>query len=283
MRVPRTLKILGLLLAGSLLGGSAFAASSVITSSDIKDETIQNRDIDKGVITMNRFAKSTQDKINKAAAPGAGGAAGAQGRRAGPAGATGAQGPAGPQGVQGPPGAAAAAEFGVATVFVHRLPNAEPTRFAVLSVPLGTPGGTTTSGQFRFSCAANQAPCKVSLGAAVISPSKPSGTLGFVARVTIHKEDGPNAAIHICEYADGPPGSVNRVPNLAAAETDMQTPRNLAIGGTLDCGSTQTRPASGVVKDIWVPAASNGTSTAFYDVWVTVGYGDGPAAGRRLR
>ena len=178
MRVPRTLQIPALLIVGSLLGGTAFAASSVITSGDIKDETIQNRDIDKGVITMNRFAQSTQDKINEAATPGPGGGAGSPGPAgpqgpAGPTGATGAQGPAGPQGVQGPPGAAAAAEFGVATVFVHRLPNAAPTRFSVLSVPLGTPGGTTTSGQFRFSCAADQAPCKVSLGAAVISPTSP--------------------------------------------------------------------------------------------------------------
>ena len=38
MRVPRTLKILGLLLVGSMLGGTAFgAAESVITSKDIKD------------------------------------------------------------------------------------------------------------------------------------------------------------------------------------------------------------------------------------------------------
>jgi hypothetical protein len=288
MRVSRTLKIVALLTVGSLLGGTAFAAKSVITSSDIKDESIQNRDIDKGVITMNRFAQSTQDKINQAATSGPGGATGSPGAAgpqgpAGPAGATGAQGPAGPQGVQGPKGDAAAAEFGVATLYVHRLPNPEPTRFAVLSVPLGTPGGTTTSGQFRFSCTPAQAPCKVSLGAAVISPNPEQ--LGFFPRITIQKEDSPTAPMKFCEYADGPPGKVNRVSNLSAAEDAMKTPRNLGIGGTLDCGSTgQPAPGSGgVVKDIWVPAASNNASTAFYDVWVTVGYGDGAAAGRALK
>ena len=286
MRVSRTLQIAALLTAGSLLGGTAFgAAKSVITSGDIKDETIQNRDIDKGVITMNRFAQSTQDKINAAGASGPGGAAGSPGAQgpAGPAGATGAQGPAGPQGVQGPKGDAAAAEFGVATVFVHRLPNPAPTRFAVLSVPLGTPGGTTSSSQFRFSCTPAQAPCKVSLGAAVISPD--SGQMGFFSRLTIQKQDNPGAPMHFCEYADGPPGKVNRVPNLSAAEDAMDTPRNLGVGGTLDCGSTgQPDPGQGgVVKDIWVPAASNNASTAFYDVWITVGYGDGAAAGRGLK
>jgi hypothetical protein len=36
------------------------------------------------------------------------------------------------------------------------------------------------------------------------------------------------------------------------------------ISGTLDCGSTQTDPSP--VTEIEVPAASNSTSSAFYDV-----------------
>ena len=63
----------------------------------------------------------------------------------------------------------------------------------------------------------------------------------------------------------------------------MKTPRNLGVGGTLDCGSTVVLGSGGVVEDIWVPAASNNASTAFYDVRVTVGYGDGAAAGRALK
>ena len=142
MRVSRTLKILGLLLVGSLLGGTAFAAKSVITSSDIKDETIQNRDIDKGVITMNRFAQSTQDKINEAATPGPGGGAGSPGpagrrvrlvrpappeRRVLPA----RRGFRDRRAMQRPPSSASPPCSSTDS------PKPAPTRFSVLSVPLG--------------------------------------------------------------------------------------------------------------------------------------------------
>ena len=280
MRVPRTLKILGLLLAGSLLGGSAFAASSVITSSDIKDETIQNRDIDKGVITMNRFAKSTQDKINKAGTSGAGGAAGSQGP-AGPPGVTGAQGPQGapgPQGPQGPPGTAPNAEFGLVTVFVDR--GSGPSGFSLLAAPLGSPAAATTSGQFRFSCA-NAAGCKVSIGAAVMSPARPSGTSGFFPRITIQKEATGGDPKTFCEYADGAFTRINRVQTLTAARTEMQTPLRLDIGGTADCGAGQ---GGGLVNEITVPKGSAGASDpAFYDVWITVAYGEPPSVGRHPR
>ena len=49
----------------------------------------------------------------------------------------------------------------------------------------------------------------------------------------------------------------------------MHTPLSMGIGGTLDCGSTQPPSPTGTVTEIWVPAASNGTSTAFYDVEAT--------------
>jgi hypothetical protein len=284
MRVPRTVQILGLLLLGSLLGGTAFAAT-VITSSDIKDETIQNRDIDKGVITMNRLAKSTQDKINKAATGGANGANGATGPQGpqGPQGPHGPQGPAGPQGPQGPPGPPANAEFGVATVFVQRAPNTTPSRFASFSVQLGTPGGVTTSGSFRFSCSATQAPCRISIGAAVISTR--TGTVLFFPRLLIHKEDGPGAPITFCEYADGTNNNlgveqIQRVSTLDDAVTAMRTPISMGIGGTLDCGAGQTS-ATGSVKEILVPPSTAGGS-AFYDVEVTLAYGtQAPARGRR--
>ena len=44
----------------------------------------------------------------------------------------------------------------------------------------------------------------------------------------------------------------------------------MGIGGSLDCGSTQPYPPTGTVDEIWVPAASNGTETAFYDVSATL-------------
>ena len=278
MHVPRTLKILGLLLAGSLFGGTAFgAAQAVISSSDIKDESIQNRDIDKGVITMNRFAKSTQDKINQAGTGGAGGPAGPPGGT-GPQGPPGAQGPRGPQGPQGPPGNAANAEFGVATVFVDR--GKGPSGFSALSVPLGSPNVATTSAQFRFTCATAQG-CKVSLGAAVVS-TRP-GTLGLFPRILIHKDTG---SLSFCEYADGANNNlglarVQRVPTFQAALTAIRTPITLGIGGSLDCGAGQSSE-TGTVSDILVPGDS--VNPVFYDVWVTLAFGENPPTeGRRLR
>ena len=126
-----------------------------------------------------------------------------------------------------------------------------------------------------FCCA--QAPCKISLGAAVISSQ--TGTAAFYPRLVVHKEDNPGAPMTFCEYADGATNNlgidqVQRVPTLGAAVAAMQTQRNLGIGGTLDCGATgQTNPVSGIVKEIWVPASANGTGTAFYDVSATLGFG----------
>ena len=46
----------------------------------------------------------------------------------------------------------------------------------------------------------------------------------------------------------------------------------MGIGGSLDCGAGQTRPPSGTVTEIWVPAGTNGQD-AFYDVWATLAFG----------
>ena len=137
----------------------------------------------------------------------------------------------------------------------------------------------TTDGQFRFSCSAAQAPCKLSIGAAVISSA--TGSVAFYPRILIHKQDGPGAPMSICEYADGANNNlgvdqIERVATGQLAEEALDTPRPMGIGGTLDCGSTQPLPpptAFGAVNEIWVPAASNGTSTAFYDVGASFGFG----------
>ena len=193
---------------------------------------------------------------------------------AGPAGPAGAGGPAGPQGPTGLAGQnAPALEYAVVSVFVDR--GNGPTRYATFSVALGSPVGTTTGGDFRFSCSAAQAECKISYGAAVISDQ--SGNALVHPRLLIHKEDGPGAPITFCEYADGANNNagldqIPRVPSLQDAVSAMQTPLNMGIGGTLDCGSTQTYPITGVVTEILVPAASNGSSTAFYDVAATFAF-----------
>ena len=75
-----------------------------------------------------------------------------------------------------------------------------------------------------------------------------------------------------CEFADGANNNlgidqVPRVPTLQEARTATQTAREMGVGGTLDCeGGADAPPA---VTEIVVPAASNGVSTAFYDVWAT--------------
>ena len=189
------------------------------------------------------------------------------------------QGPPGPQGPQGPPGppgpsggaGSAAAEYAVANVLVSR-GGAAPKIWATYSATMGSPIGTTTGGEFRFSCSPTQAPCKVSIAAAVLSSR--SGSALVHVRVLIHKEDGPSAPETFCEYADGStnsgtPARINRVP-LDTRVVSINDPLNMGVGGTLDC--TGGQPAPPFVKEISVPAASNGSSTAFYDVWATFGF-----------
>ena len=66
------------------------------------------------------------------------------------------------------------------------------TRFAAYSAPLGSAAGTTTSGHFRFSCSQAQEPCKVSIGAAVISRQTASSAL--LPAAVIQKEDANDPA-----------------------------------------------------------------------------------------
>ena len=77
-----------------------------------------------------------------------------------------------------------------------------------------------------------------------------------------------------CEYVDGASNNVGidevaKVPTLEAAVPELQTARDLGVGGSLDCGAGQSLPPNGVVKHIDVPAAS-ASDPAYYDVWVTL-------------
>jgi len=159
-------------------------------------------------------------------------------------------------------------EYAIVTVFVDRGGVGGPSRFAYYSAPLGSPAGTTAGGVFRFSCSAEQQPCKVSYGAAVVSHQSTANAV-IHPRLDIHKDLG--APIVFCEYADGANNNaglaqIPRVPTLADAVTAMQTPLNMGIGGSLDCGTAQPFPPDGVVTEIWVPQG-------FYDVWATFGFG----------
>ena len=89
---------------------------------------------------------------------------------------TGPQGPAGPAGPIGPgPNRSCWPARGRSTGGVRPrecVRGSRRQRSDALFDALGRPrlpAGTTTSGNFRFSCSANQAPCKISYGAAVIS------------------------------------------------------------------------------------------------------------------
>ena len=78
-------------------------------------------------------------------------------------------------------------EYAIVTVFVDR--GNGPSRWAFYSAPLGSPAGTTTGGVFRFSCSADQAPCKISYGAAVVSNQSTANAV-IHPRLLINKQDG---------------------------------------------------------------------------------------------
>jgi hypothetical protein len=184
-----------------------------------------------------------------------------------PAGPQGPPGPDGPMGPPGPPGASTAGEYAVANVFVSR-GGAAPKIWATYSAAMGSPIGTSAGGEFRFTCATAQAPCKVSIAAAVLS-KKPGSALVH-ARVLIYKQDQGEPAVY-CEYADGStnsstPAVISRVP-MSTSVLAVNTPLNMGIGGSLDCGAGQ--PYTPIVKEITV---SSGAGDAAYDVFTTFGF-----------
>jgi Collagen triple helix repeat (20 copies) len=229
------------------------------------------------LVALPRGLRGPRGPRGPAGAAGPQGPAGPQGAAGptGPAGVKGDPGPAGATGPTGPPGQnAAAAEYGVVGVFVARGGN-NPSRFATYSATLGSPAGTTTGGDFRFTCTPGQAPCKISWGAAVISSQ--SGNAAVHPRLLIHKQaDLANSPpVTFCEYADGANNNaglavVPRVSSFQDAVNAMQAPLSMGIGGSLDCGSTQ--PFTPEVTEIWVPAAS-AVDSAFYDVAATFTFG----------
>jgi hypothetical protein len=167
--------------------------------------------------------------------------------------------------VTGPTGPSAPAlEYAVVSVFVDR--GSGPTRWALYSVALGSPAGAHTGGTFRFSCSDTQAPCMISYGAAVISDQS-SANATVHPRLLIYKDLA--APVVFCEFADGANNNaglaqIPRVPTLQDAVIAIQTPLDMGIGGSLDCGSTQ--PYTPEVTEIWVPEGR-------YDVMASFGFG----------
>ena len=123
--------------------------------------------------------------------------------RAGPAGPPG---PAGPQGPAGAAGEDAPEEYGVAYVRVQRGDSAPQSVWATYSTELGSPVGDTTSGTFRFTCNAAQAPCRVSVVAKLLSDTSVA-TGKVYPRVLIYRGGDPDSVVtpeFYCEYGDGP-------------------------------------------------------------------------------
>lgn len=180
------------------------------------------------------------------------------------------QGPQGPQGPPGPPGGGDSDEYGVANVFVSRGGN-RPSRFATYSVTLGSPVGTSTGGSFRFTCSPAQSPCKISVGAAVLSSE--SGQSVVYPRLLIHRQDGslPSAPSTLCEYADGALNRIAREP-LRTAVDDIREPLTMHVGGSFDCGNTGQPGEPGRVREIWVTSV-DAVNPAYYDVWTTLNFG----------
>ncbi len=100
---------LGVIAIVFAMTGSA-VAGSLITSAKIKDGTIQNKDIKKGTISLNRLTKGAQKAVQRLALAGPAGPAGANGAD----GAPGARVPRAPQGatLQPAPGPSALVNWG---------------------------------------------------------------------------------------------------------------------------------------------------------------------------
>ena len=124
----------------------------------------------------------------------------------------------------------------------------------VLGSPLGF--GDTASGQFRFTCSTAKAPCAVSLA----GEATEAGVTVY-PRILIYKSDiNTGQVFGQCEYGDG-------AANNGSYETvgdNTSTALTVGIGGSLDCGSSQAYPPSGVATEIDVPAGYYDVFTTFY-------------------
>lgn len=178
----------------------------------------------------------------------------------GPAGPTGPQGATGATGAQGPAGSdAQALPYGVALVNISRGGN-PATPWESLTTTIGSPApmGDQATGDFRASCSATQAPCKVS----VTAYATVSGVDAY-PRIDITKENfDTGAPMGNCEYADGVDNNNGSIAIGTGASAATNVP--LGIGGSLDCGSDQVYPTNGVADSIWLPVGRYDFSTTVF-------------------
>jgi len=174
----------------------------------------------------------------------------------GPAGPAGPTGPTGPQGPQGVPGKGAPSpQYAEGVVLVKR-GTGEPTPWATDSTVVGSPlgFGDTASGEFRFTCSTANAPCAVSLQAQATE----SGVTVY-PRILLYRTDyNTGNWLGGCEYGDGADNNGSYEP----VGSGSPAPLTVGIGGSLDCGSSQTYPPNGTASEIDVPEG-------YYDVFST--------------
>ena len=225
------LGVIALVLA---MSGSA-VAGSLITSSKIKDGTIQNKDIKKGTISLNRLTPAAQKAIQRASTPGKTGATGA----AGAAGAPGAAGAAGADGVTttvqaSPPVTPSAGNWGI----VNRNTEGSPSAY------LRSGPSTPPLGKGALQLTIKDGTEKVSFGNEIDTVA--GGLFANITEVGFHVyTTGENNA----KGAGNMPGITFEVdPNVAAVDSVTarwsscrRTPPPTGGAAT----STRRRPASG--------------------------------------
>ena len=174
----------------------------------LKTNAVGNRQIKFGSVSCGKLSADLVAAIctGKPGAPGTPGAPGANGNSGSRAtmaamaskGDGGSNGNNGHDGSNGSNGNDAPVAYGVAQVLVQQ-GSAAPPAWATYSTRLGSPVGDTTGGVFRFSCSATQAPCKVTVRAAILKSGP--GTTPVYPRVLIQKQDidvgGPSVYLRV--------------------------------------------------------------------------------------
>lgn len=260
--MKRTILALGVIALALALTGGAWAGKRylITSSSQVKPGSLTGADIKNHSLTFRDIASGAKGAFEPPVPQGPRGPAGPRG----PKGATGATGPAGPAGPAGPTGPqgpagpkAPALQYAEGVVLVQR-GGGSFTPWATDSTVLGSPlgFGDTASGQFRFTCSTAKAPCAVSLA----GEATEAGVTVY-PRILIYKSDiNTGQVFGQCEYGDGADNNGSYEPvgdNTSIALT-------VGIGGSLDCGSSQTYPANGTASEIDVPAGYYDVFTTFY-------------------
>ena len=257
--MKRTILALGVIALALALAGGAWAGKRylITSSSQVKPGSLTGADIKNHSLTLKDVSSGAKGAFEPPVVQGSRGPAGPRG----PKGDTGATGPAGPQGPQGPQGPAGpkapALQYAEGVVLVKR-GSGSPTPWATDSTVLGSPlgFGDTASGEFRFTCSTANAPCAVSLQAEATEAG-----VTVYPRILIYKSDiNTGQVFGQCEYGDGADnnGSYETTGNGTLASLTV------GIGGSLDCGTSQTYPQNGVASEIDVPAGYYDVFTTFY-------------------